>query len=379
MRIWVDFSDIVNWPLKHLTGIQRVVIHVGISLKKLHPDVNFFTFNPTSKEFHEIDPSTVEKALDCEMSHIKILERVANFAPEDVLYLLGGTWVHTEFIQEIKKLKNEIQFKIAHFIHDVTCIKVPHVHRDKSKEIMENWIKGVYEVTDYFLTNSQFSKEEILSVFKSYGYLPKEFIVARLGDDITKLVEQTYVPEKFKEFCLDPFILCVGSFEPRKNHLLLYQTWRLLFEKYQNNTPKLIIVGSKGWLTDDFKSLILRDPILKDKIFWIQNVLEDELKWLYQNCLFTVYPSYYEGWGLPVAESLAHGKFCIASSAASIPEISGDLIDYFNPYDSRECFKKIEKAYFDETYLKSREKLVIEKFKTTEWINTAKQCLQPIT
>jgi glycosyltransferase involved in cell wall biosynthesis len=72
-------------------------------------------------------------------------------------------------------------------------------------------------------------------------------------------------------------------------------------------------------------------------------------------CLLTIFPSLAEGWGLPVAESLAHGKFCVASNRTSIPEVGGDLIDYFDPADEDQVVAKIERVLFEPGYLAARE------------------------
>jgi glycosyltransferase involved in cell wall biosynthesis len=70
---------------------------------------------------------------------------------------------------------------------------------------------------------------------------------------------------------------------------------------------------------------------------------------------FTVFPSLCEGWGLPIAESLAHGKFFVASNRTSIPEVGGDLIDYFDPSDDDDALAKIERLLFEPGYLAARE------------------------
>ena len=152
----------------------------------------------------------------------------------------------------------------------------------------------------------------------------------------------------------------------------------MLFAKHNNKTPTLVIVGSKGWLTEDIRSLILRDPDLKSFIQWKTDVKETELNWLYENCKFSIYPSTYEGWGLPVAESLSRGKLCLTSSLASMPEIAGNIADYFNPYNSQECMDKVEEYFFNEQTLKEKEKEIEEKYKITTWRESAIQCLDAI-
>jgi glycosyltransferase involved in cell wall biosynthesis len=80
----------------------------------------------------------------------------------------------------------------------------------------------------------------------------------------------------------------------------------------------------------------------------------------------------YEGWGLPVAESLGYGKLCVTSHASSIPEIAGDLNDYFSPYDTEECMKKIQ-LYTDGDRLARKERRIRSEYRQTSWKQTYKQ------
>jgi glycosyltransferase involved in cell wall biosynthesis len=75
------------------------------------------------------------------------------------------------------------------------------------------------------------------------------------------------------------------------------------------------------------------DPRVKGSFLILSDATDAAVKWLYQHCLFTVFPSLYEGWGLPVTESLNNGKFVIASNTSSIPEAGGSLAEYLDPWD----------------------------------------------
>ena len=105
-----------------------------------------------------------------------------------------------------------------------------------------------------------------------------------------------------------PFVLCVSGLDIRKNHHLLYKVWRRLSEKYTDNAPHLVCVGEKGEGTEALLKDMRNDSRTRDRIHVIHNAEDPLLDWLYRNCLFTVYPSFYEGWGMPVAESLVYGK-----------------------------------------------------------------------
>jgi glycosyltransferase involved in cell wall biosynthesis len=98
-----------------------------------------------------------------------------------------------------------------------------------------------------------------------------------------------------------------------------------------------------------------------------------QLRWLYRRCLFTLYPSHYEGWGLPVAEGMALGKFCICSGAASLPEVGGALAEYHDPLDGPGCLRLVEKALLEPGWLASREERVRREYRTTSWRDCASQ------
>ncbi|PLS81050.1 glycosyltransferase family 1 protein, partial [Candidatus Saccharibacteria bacterium] len=111
----------------------------------------------------------------------------------------------------------------------------------------------------------------------------------------------------------EEFIICVGTQEVRKNHALLYYAYKLGLQK-QMRLPRLIIVGREGWLTDDIRRMITTDPYVGSLITPMKDVGDEELTWLYQNALFAVFPSFYEGWGLPIAEAVHHGKLVLSSN-----------------------------------------------------------------
>ncbi len=97
--------------------------------------------------------------------------------------------------------------------------------------------------------------------------------------------------------------------------------------------PRLVFAGQRGWANEEFFSLISRTAKLNGLISLIEGPSDEELAFLYKNCLFTVYPSYYEGWGLPIGESLWFGRPVIASKTSAMPEVGGDAVDYVDPYD----------------------------------------------
>src|SRR6185369_16418160 len=138
------------------------------------------------------------------------------------------------------------------------------------------------------------------------------------------------------------FILCVGTIEPRKNHTVLYYAYKLA-KKRRITLPKLVIAGRRGWASDDIVRNLTEDPDVKNDFVLLLNTRDDELSWLYEHCLFTVFPSFYEGWGIPIGESVARGVPCLCSDGSSMVEIAEGHVAHFSPASSDECLAAVQR------------------------------------
>ncbi|KAF0653464.1 glycosyltransferase [Cyanobium sp. Copco_Reservoir_LC18] len=119
-----------------------------------------------------------------------------------------------------------------------------------------------------------------------------------------------------------PFLLSVGTLEPRKNQRFLVDVYQRFRERGGPAVP-LVLAGGRGWLMEDFVGALKSSPWGQD-IHWLGFVSEAELAWLYGHCLAMLYPSHYEGFGLPVLEAMALGAAVVSSNRTSMPEIVGD-------------------------------------------------------
>ena len=129
------------------------------------------------------------------------------------------------------------------------------------------------------------------------------------------------------------FVLSVSTIQSRKNFDLLYHLWRRLTEEGVADLPTLVIVGQPGFGSNDLLWQIEHDPLIRQNIVHLRHAHDEELSWLYQNCLWTLFPSFYEGWGLPLSESLALGKYCLASNTSSLPEAGAGFAKHIDPLD----------------------------------------------
>ncbi|MEZ6149615.1 MAG: glycosyltransferase family 1 protein [Pirellulaceae bacterium] len=165
------------------------------------------------------------------------------------------------------------------------------------------------------------------------------------------------------------FVLNVGTVQVRKNHQLLYNLWRRLAQTRGDNLPYLVIAGAKGWLTSELLHQIEVDPIASKVIKVMHHVSDADLHWLYNHCQFTLYPALHEGWGLPIVESMQHGKPCIASSTSSMPEAGQGLTTSLDPLDFHSWQAKIIQWISDPEELKRESAWIMKHFRHRTWDN----------
>jgi glycosyltransferase involved in cell wall biosynthesis len=138
-------------------------------------------------------------------------------------------------------------------------------------------------------------------------------------------------PKALAEVRAEGFLLNVGTVEPRKNQHRLADAYARYVARTADPMP-LVLAGGRGWLMDGFEAH-LEDLGIADRVILTGYVTDDELVWLYRNCYANLYPSLFEGFGLPVLEGMQMGAPTVASSSSSIPEVAGDAAILLDPTD----------------------------------------------
>jgi glycosyltransferase involved in cell wall biosynthesis len=314
--------------------------------------------------------------------------------PRDLVVWLGEGWDVPGRSALCWHLKRQHGFRIAWLIHDLIPIWYPQFFGPGLDEIYAHWLVDTLWTADLILANSENTRADVRRFCLRGGIPTPPVEVIRYGENLPA-AGTARVPKQL-DLSIEPFVavpkegtdtantrsqsplsesfvLCVGSVEVRKNHLLLYHVWRKLIEKFgPGQVPTLVIAGREGFLAGDTLYQVRHDPLTNDHIRFVQKCSDAELRWLYQNCLFTMYPSFYEGWGLPVAESLNFGKYCIASGVSSVPEIGGDLVGYHDPYSVPECLARVSAA-LQPGYRQAREEQIQRQYRRREWSECAQQ------
>ena len=227
---------------------------------------------------------------------------------------------------------------------------------------------------DHIITISDHSKEDIVQYFE----IPEEKIsVIPLG--VNKTFFQK-IPEDVKEavrqkFSLKKeFFIFVGTIQPRKNLSRLIEAYLSLPSALRQKHP-LVIIGHYGWGEDNLKQKL--DALGKnDTIHHLKHVSDRELYALLQSALAMVYPSLYEGFGLPILEGFASRTPVITSSTTSIPEVAGNAVCYVNPLDTLDIAAKMQQLAEDKLMQREMIEKGLERLEMYSWEKCAKEHLK---
>jgi glycosyltransferase involved in cell wall biosynthesis len=275
-------------------------------------------------------------------------------------------------VKHIAEAKQRYGVRFSILIYDL--IPIEHESFVEQQHVIQfrDWLRDAIPVADVVLTISKYSRDALIRWAAAAGRSLPRVEVVELGSGSSDRpmagdIKATSFPQRF--------VLFVSTIEIRKNHRLLVRVWRRLLARHgADAVPVLIFAGQVGWMVDDLLEDLAAGDGLGGKIVLMQGLSEAELRQAYRACLFTVFPSLCEGWGLPVAESLVQGKFCVASNRTSIPEVGGDLIDYFDPSDDDDALAKIERLLLDPAYLAAREARLQAEYRPRTW----EHCVQSL-
>lgn len=268
--------------------------------------------------------------------HLKLI----SFNGGDVLFNSGLSHHNVAIFDTIERNKRDLGIKLYSLVHDIIPISNNgEYHAFIYCEQFARYINRVINASDKIFTVSDFTKNEVMKYFK----LSTDNIhTVPLGNNIianglvgTDVLLSNNLERK-------KYIMMVSTIEVRKNHIGLVKAWRNIVKNNKNNGCKLVIVGAIGWQISEFLQYIKQNAADLDGNFVILNRIQDrDLSSLYKNCLFTVFPSFMEGYGLPIVESFMNGKLCITSNVSSMPEVGGEYADYVNPRDISTIEEKI--------------------------------------
>lgn len=303
------------------------------------------------------------------------------FGEGDVFVSVGNDW-DRDFDEAIFFARKTQGIRVVRMVYDMVPYLFPHWAVPSVPKRFVSHIINLSYAADLVLCISKNTEKDFLYALQMFGTPAPRTAVVKLGDNLP--IEKVREKARFgtltgPTFIPSPFILYVSTIERRKNHEVLYRAYRrILSAKAGDKPPHLVLVGAEGWRVADFLCDLELDPLTRDFITWLPGVSDAVLHGLFESALFCVYPSLYEGWGLPISEALSHGKAIISSDAGALPEVGGDLVDYVDPWDTKGWGEAILKMANHPSALKRKERKIQASYVPNTWKGTARSVVSEI-
>ena len=319
------------------------------------------------------------------------VERFTNRWPN---FTVRRTWPHTPLVRIPITLEAElrrrpvdvlhVQFTMPPFapcpvvatIHDLAFEHLPETFRPNSWMQMRLTVRYTVKRAAHLLTISEFSRQDVI---KTYNIAPEKVTTTPLAASahFAPVENATELRRARETYCLpESYILAVGAIQPRKNLVRLIEAYSYLHQSATNsNLPALALVGKRAWLYGDTLRAVANSGCA-EKIIFTDYVAEADLPALYSGAVCFVYPSYFEGFGLPPLEAMQCGAPVITGNLTSLPEVVGAAGLQVDPYNTCALADVLQRV-IDNSDLRADMRLKgLARAQLFQWRETARLTLQ---
>jgi glycosyltransferase involved in cell wall biosynthesis len=220
-------------------------------------------------------------------------------------------------------------------VHDLIPVTHPQYCRPTEQPRHVRRIETILSSATAVVTNSTATLQALSSYATSRGFTMPPAIAAPLaGAD--------FLNRNGSRPIAQPYFVMLSTIEPRKNHGMILHVWRRLIARRGKSAPKLVVIGQQGWECSNVIDLLERCPVLRGSVVQRNGCSDDELGTYLRHAQALLFPSFFEGYGLPLIEALSLGVPAIASDLPVFRETSGDIPEYLNPLDETAWLSCIE-------------------------------------
>jgi glycosyltransferase involved in cell wall biosynthesis len=412
---WIfDCSDLVQYLRDNriLTGIQRVQVNIVKAIFALagdHPASKIVYFDIASRSWKEINQVDFQRLVNSAGNTAEVSDSAwgairnqicessekgqFSFVNDDALINLGTSWWIPDYFLRIRTLKIENGVRYVPFIHDCIPLITPEYCDPGLVRQFTNWITRALRYADAILVNSESTASDLRAFASRSELSVPEVTVVRLdGNILDASVSKASADSRLRARNLlkemgigsaedkrSDFVLMVATLEARKNHLLAFRIWKRLIDDYGlESVPHLVCIGKEGWKFSEASDFLKSHSEIADRVSLISGIADNVLAELYKSCRFTIFPSHYEGWGLPVTESLCFCRIPVVARVSALPEAGGEFAEYFDPLSMREAYTVIERLIFDHSYRSEREANIANRFRARSWDDIALDVVRTI-
>jgi len=258
-------------------------------------------------------------------------------------------------------------------VHDVSYLEHPKYFTSFRALQLRVTVRRTVRAASCVLTPSEFSKQRILDAYK----LPDEKVVvlpngvSSVFHPVAREVAQRGMRTKLPAA---PFVLTVGDLQPRKNHLGLISAFEDLIRAHPQLPHHLVIVGKDTWYAPTVSAAAKKSQVA-DRIHFTGFVDDEEVRRLYGACDLFVYPSFYEGFGLPILEAMACGRAVACSNTSAMPEVADSAALLFDPSSQRELVFAMRDLLLNPELRQRMERLGVQRAAMFSWTSSAAKTL----
>ena len=350
--------------LTPLTGIGRYTYEIAKELSKnSNIEYNYY-YGYISKELGETEKKDHIKKLKKLFTHFSLLKKIARRII-NITTSLSQTKYDLYWQPNFIPNSGIKAKKIVTSVHDFSFILHKDFHPKERIEYFERYFFQNVVKSDAIITGSHYSKQEILERLPAFSDQDVHVIYHGIDHSLFRLYEKEPLAFELPE----KFILSVGSIEPRKNLIGLLQAYELL-PLALKDSYKLVLVGFKGWQNQEIMEIMEKN---KHNIIYLGFISDEELARVYNRATAFVFPSFYEGFGLPLIEAFACGTPVISSNRSSLPEVGSDAVLYCDPDDITDIANKIQQLLEDEALQQRLRQKGLQRAKLFSWEKSAKE------
>ncbi len=270
-------------------------------------------------------------------------------------------------------------------VHDLSYVRLPECFPDVLKRYLDSSVPRSVARADLVLADAESTKRDLIDVY----HLPPEKVnVLYSGVDrcFCPQMDEKSMARVSQKYKLDqPYLLSVSTIQPRKNYIRLIKAFSQLISNPQPQSPIsnhpsllsnlcLVISGGNGWMYQEVYETV-EQLGLRERVMFPGFVDDQDLPALYAMATLFVYPSLYEGFGLPVAEAMACGVPVICSNASSLPEVGGDAVLYFDPCEIDAMANMMRRALADQALRSELRTKGLEQARQFSWERAAERLL----
>ena len=374
MKLYIDIS--VLTLATYVTGIQRVTREVTVRfLENSNFETVLLHYNAADNCYYRINNLSFlnyyirQKGVKEKMI-TKTPVKLEEIAQGCIFFDLDAVWmgrIKRSYLLPVLKRQGA---KIAVHIYDIIPVTHPQYCLQRGVYCFMDYIGAHLIYADVIITNAGATAGALDNLADAVKTpLPPCHIVP-LGADFNhaETVWEKEVGKNISTAAMKrPFLLMVGTLEPRKNHKLLLSAYDRGLKKMGCN---LIFAGAVGWNMEQFTSALNNHPDYGTHIFHFEGLNDQEIFYLYQKAQFVVFPSYTEGFGLPVVEAFVHGTPVLAADIPVLREVGKEYAVYFKQDDADElCTKVMFYTEHNAEYEKIKQKLLA--YRPISWKDSA--------